>query len=144
MPLNASGVPLMTVTAASKSSNRLRRYVYAPALAIFAAGTLVSGAGIGAASEAIDAGSGSTDIASENGRRVHNLTDQTLTAQDFHRDQGEEYRSALAFGGATQRPALRPGDHAGAYQPSAPVTNAIKTGGNLLLGPDLEYAADAN
>lgn len=61
--------------------------------------------------------------------RVHNYTDQPLTAGDFHRDQGEDYGSALAFGGSTVWPPLNVGEHAGAYQPEGPATNRTRTWG---------------
>lgn len=41
--------------------------------------------------------------------RVHNYTGQTLTAGDFHRDQGANVGSALTFGGTTPWSALEPG-----------------------------------
>lgn len=96
------------MTFSLESAPRLRRAVYVPLVAALAAAAAVFGAGIGSAH---------VETGAPYGWRVHNFTDQTLTAGDFHRDEGAGYGSALAFGGSTPWAALQPGDHAGTYQP---------------------------
>lgn len=108
----------MTVTTTPKSRHQMRRWAYTPVIAALAVGAVASGTGIGTADPTTEA---STEVGAESGQyawRVHNFTDQTLTAGDFHRDRGADVGSALAFGGDTPWPALKPGEKtADAFQP---------------------------
>lgn len=101
----------MTVTTSSKNLHRMRRWALAPTIVALAAGATVSGAGIGSADTATsEVGVESSQPAFTYAWRVHNFTDQTLTAGEFHRDEGAGVGSALAFGGTTPWAVLKPGE----------------------------------
>lgn len=95
-----------------------RRWVKGSVVAVVAAGAICTGAGIGTAGTTAAATDAGTTITDHRPWRIHNLTDQALTAGEFHRDQGTGYASDLAFGGTTPWVALKPGDRtAEAFQP---------------------------
>lgn len=112
----------MTVTTSPIILHRLHHWVYAPAIAALVVGAVASGAGIGSADiVAHETRPESSTTVTKYAWRVHNFTDQTLTAGDFHRDEGANIGSALAFGGTTPWAALKPGEvTVDAFQPFGP------------------------
>lgn len=122
----------MTVSARSRYLHRLRNIWL---VAVVVAGTVAAGAGIGTAADTSTVGAKPESPATtvQLPWRIHNFTDQTLTAGDFHRDQGANRGSALAFGGTTPWAALKSGEGtAEAFQPFVVAsTNEIRTWGRV-------------
>lgn len=123
----------MTVTDSPKPSFRLCHLVHASIIAALAVGATVSGAGIGTA----DTVTNEVDVESSQPTpstpwRVHNFTDQPLTAGEFHRDQGANVGSALLFGGDTPQSTLEPGGVTDeALQQPGPAFNQVRTWGRV-------------